>query len=218
MNKMLLSVGAVCFLWAGGPANGSWVDFVDPLRQSTLDVGGFGYDIETSGEGAWYSDMSVGDSTGFASAGQQSDFGSSWIDFSASTFAESDLLNAMTGAETSLMVQLVIEEPAMLSIDWSFQMDRSSEASTRGGFRIDDDQSGGAIYEIDARTTGSGISMITLNEGIYLVSILVSSEAESGENFASVDAGILVEFVVPAPGGLMAFLLAMIPFRGRSRR
>lgn len=217
MNKMLLSVGAVSFLWAAGPSTASWVDFIDPHRQSDLDVGGFNYQIETSGEGAWYSDMTVGDSTGYANAAQQSDFDNSWIDFSASTYAQSYLLNALTGAETSLTVQLVVEEPAMLNIDWSFIMDRSAEASTRGGFRIDDDQGGEPIYEIDARTTGSGISMITLNEGIYLVSMLVSSEAESAEDFASVNADVFIEFVVPAPGGLMAFLLALIPFRGRAR-
>ncbi len=50
MNKMLLSVGAVSFLWAAGPSTASWVDFIDPHRQSDLDVGGFNYQIETSGE------------------------------------------------------------------------------------------------------------------------------------------------------------------------
>ena len=214
MTKMLLSVGVALFLLVM-PASAEWLQWSEPHRASTLSLWDRVYEIDTSSDGYWYADVAVGNGTDMARAVQESNFGGSWVDFMATTVAESGAASGNVGSHSSLRAQMSLEQATWLDISWAFEVEREGAAAGETSLRIEELESESPLLELSASGTGSGATSIQLNPGIYLVSMFVSSEVESGGT-ASTTALIFMDFVVPAPGGLLiCFMLLLRPRRRR---
>ncbi|MDG2200094.1 MAG: hypothetical protein P8K80_02815 [Phycisphaerales bacterium] len=214
MTKLLLSVGAALFLLVM-PVSAEWIQWAEPHRASTLSLWDRVHEIDTSSDGYWYADVAVGNGTDMARAVQESNFGGSWVDFMATTVAESGAGSGNVGSHSSLRAQMSLEQATWLDISWAFEVEREGAAEGETSLRIEELESGSPLLEMSVSVTGSGAASIQLNPGIYLVSMLVNSEVESG-GAASSTAFIFMDFVVPAPGGLL--LGFMVLLRTRRRR
>jgi len=214
MNKLLLSVGAALLLLAM-PASAEWVQWMEPHRVVTLSLWDRVHEIDTVNDGYWYADMTVGNGSDLARSQQESNLGGSWIDFMATTVAESAASSDLVRSDSSLGAQVSLQQVTWLDINWAFGVEHEGAASSETSLRIEELESGSPLLELSGSVPGTGETSIQLNPGIYQVSLLVSSEAEGG-GASSMTTLIFMEFVVPAPGGLLICFMALL--RPRRRR